>query len=108
MSHWGSAYPRISRWLGSGLRELEMAADLDYPKGPDGVEVKMAPPAMRTRTRRAVLPLYLVRYGVRFLLAFSRVIGPVARQVLPGVSPRIVMLRRMSIAFAHRSDVELA
>lgn len=53
MSDWGPFYPRASRWLGSGLRELGVAADLVYLEGPEGVEVKGSTRDVRLGVRHA-------------------------------------------------------
>ena len=53
MSGWGPAYGRISRWLGSGFRELGVTADLVYLEGPEGVEINGSTRDVRLGLRHA-------------------------------------------------------
>lgn len=83
MSDWGPAYPRISRWLGSGLRELGVAADLVDLNGPEGVELKGSTREVRLGVRRArsafgPLRRYFAEAEPEVVLAIPQTIAMVA------------------------------
>jgi hypothetical protein len=83
MSDWGPAYPRVSRWLGSGLRELGVAADLVYLEGPEGVEVNGSTRDVRLgvrHARSAIGPLrrYFAEAEPEVMLAIPHTIAMVA------------------------------
>ncbi len=55
MSGWGPVYPRIARWLGSGLAEIGASADIVFLEGPEGVTPKGSVREIRLGIHRARL-----------------------------------------------------
>ena len=53
MTQWGTVYPRIARWLGSGLRENGVPADIVFLEGPAGAMQDGAVREVRLGVRRA-------------------------------------------------------
>jgi glycosyltransferase involved in cell wall biosynthesis len=83
MSEWGPAFPRVARWLGSGLRLLGVAADVVFLDGPEGVAVDGSTREVHLgahRARTAVRPLrrYLAEAAPDVVLAIPDQIAMVA------------------------------
>jgi glycosyltransferase involved in cell wall biosynthesis len=83
MSPWGPAFPRVARWLGSGLRALDVAADIVYLDGPEGVAVDGSTRVVHLgarSARTALLPLrrYFAEAAPGMVLALPDQIAMVA------------------------------
>jgi glycosyltransferase involved in cell wall biosynthesis len=83
MSQWGPAYPRIARWLGSGLRLIGAAADIVFLDGSGGVVVDGSTRIVHLGAHRAqssVRPLrrYLEEAAPDVVLAIPHSIAMVA------------------------------
>jgi glycosyltransferase involved in cell wall biosynthesis len=83
MSEWGPAFPRVARWLGSGLREVGVAADIVFLDGPEEVVVDGSTRIVclgARRARSALLPLrrYIAEAAPDVVLALPDTIAMVA------------------------------
>lgn len=83
MSQWGPAYPRIARWLGSGLREIGTSADIVLLDGPkshtaDGSVHELRLGISRARWALPTLTRYLQDRRPSMTLATPGAIGTLA------------------------------
>jgi glycosyltransferase involved in cell wall biosynthesis len=106
MSNWGPAYPRIARWLGSGLRALGVRADIVFLDGPEGVVVDGSTRTVCLgvrRARTALLPLrrYFAEAAPEVVLAIPDQLAMVAvvagRMTRRAVVPWVTTIPRLNV-----------
>lgn len=107
MATWGPAYPRVARWLGAGLRSLDIPADIVTLDAPANVSMRGSTRVLglgvgRARSAVPALTRYLRATQPRLTLATPGSIGLVAL-VAGGLSgcavvPWVVTIPRLDAA----------
>lgn len=86
MTSWGPAYPRIARWMRTGLREVGARADVVYIDRATSDPVRDHRPATDddSRVRQVVLGARRARVAIPRLVGYLRDVQPSMTLVTPG------------------------